>query len=202
MLRGKKEHFENRFTMRTSKKLIIGLAVLAVSTTGIIGQHSELWPSTRDYAESMFVIVWYHDPPQGVVRPKNKFLPMHWATGQTPEGHWNYDTNGSLSPRTSTCLDSDKKLATEYGRELQGYKTNKAIGVSKESSLVFYIHPGRFNALNQNNLLKVELFPGRGYAIIQHKELRRIVPIQKYTRLGNKGYVKSSRTTINLGELK
>lgn len=181
--------------MRTIKKITIGLAVLAVNVMDAAAQFSELWESTREYAESMFVIVWYFDPPHGVVRPLHRFLPLHWDANT-------WQTTGSLRPKESTVLDSERKLATEYGQEHNGYKTNKEIGNSKEESLVFYIHPGRQNNLSLNNLLKVELFPGRGHAIITHREFRRIVPVQKYTRTPHQGYKKDARTAINLGNLK
>lgn len=79
------------------------------------------------------------------------------------------------------------------------------IGNSKDDSVVFYIQTDtRTRTFFPERALKVEVFHNRRIAIITHQDtgFRRMVPVQKYTKIEPLYYEKEPRTAINFGPIK
>lgn len=182
--------------MRIAKITAIALIALATSA----GTQTAQAQGELEYAENLFAIVWFENRPVGK-KPENSFKLLHWQKSASAPGN-----SGLISTRGANLFDKDKEHVEEIHYHSGLVTLDKGeIGNGKDDSVVFYLQMNaRTRTFFPERALKVEVFHNRRIAIITHQDtgFRRMVPVQKYTKIEPLYYEKEPRTAINFGPIK
>ena len=182
-----------------SKRIKTTMAIALIALASSAGTQNTQAQGELEYAENLFAIVWFENRPVGK-KPENSFKLLHWqkSTGSP--------ANDTIETRSANWFDKDKEHVggIHYSGGLVTLDKGE-IGNNKDDSVVFYIQTStRTSTFFPERALKVEMFHNRRIAIITHQDtgFRRMVPVQKYTKIEPLYYEKEPRTAINFGPIK